>query len=73
MDLQTYKRLLRRAGKHCPAPLAKQIESAIGPQPDETLSREVLVECLIEAVDARDIGDAVHYSQRILDLDGQLQ
>ena len=69
MDTPTLKRLLRKASKHCPAPLAKQIESAIGPQPDETLSRESLVECLIEAVDARDIGDAVHYSQRILNLD----
>ena len=69
MDTPTLKRLLRKAGKHCPAPLAKQIDAALGPQPDETLSREALVECLIEAVDARDIGDALSYATRILNLD----
>lgn len=69
MDTATLKRLLRRAGKHCPAPLAKQIDDALGPQPDETLPRETLVDCLIDAVDGRDIDDALHYCNRILNLD----
>lgn len=63
------KRLLRQARAHCPAPLAKRIDDALGPQPDETLNREALVDCLIEAVDGRDIGDALHYCNRILNLD----
>lgn len=71
MDTPTLKRLLRKASKHCPAPLAKQIHDALGPQPDETLSREALVECMIDAVDGRDIDDALHYATRILDLDSQ--
>ena len=66
MDPPTLKRLLRRASKHCPPALAKQIDDALGPQPDETLNREALVECMIDAVDARDIDDALHYATRIL-------
>jgi hypothetical protein len=69
IDTATLKRLLRRASKHCPGPLKDQIDTALGPQPDETLSREALTECLIEAVDGRDIGDALHYATRILNLD----
>ena len=69
MDTPTLKRLLRRAGKHCPAPLAKQIDTALGPQPDEILNREDLIACLIEAVDARDIDDALSYASRIQNLD----
>lgn len=69
MDTPTLKRLLRRASKHCPAPLAKQIDDALGPQPDETLPREILVDCLIAAVDARDIDDALSLATRILNLD----
>lgn len=62
------RRLLRQARAHCPAPLAKRIDTALGPRPEETLSREALIECLIDAVDARDIGDALHYATRILNL-----
>ena len=69
MDTATLKRLLRRASKHCPPALAKQIDDALGPQPDETLSREALVECMVDAVDARDIGDALSYATRILNTD----
>lgn len=65
-DTPTLKRLLRKASKHCPAPLAKHIDDALGPQPDETLSREALIECLIREVDARDISEALHYATRIL-------
>lgn len=72
-DTATLKRLLRKATKHCPPGLSKQIDDALGPQPDETLSRETLTECLIEAVDARDIGDALHYATRILNLDTPTQ
>lgn len=68
-DTATLKRLLRRASKHCPPGLSKQIDDALGPQPDETLSREALTECLIDAIDGRDIGDALHYATRILNLD----
>lgn len=70
-DTTTLKRLLRKASKHCPAPLAKQIDAALGPQPDETLSREILIACMADAVDGRDIDDALHYATRILNHDYQ--
>lgn len=69
MNQNTLKRLLRKAIPHCPPKLAKQIEEAVGPQPEETLSRQTLIECLIESIDARDIDDALHYSLRISNLD----
>lgn len=69
IDTATLKRLLRRASKHCPPGLSKQIDDALGPQPDETLSREILIACMADAIDARDIGDALHYATRIQNLD----
>jgi hypothetical protein len=68
-DTATLKRLLRKAAKHCPPGLSKQIDDALGPQPDETLSREILIACMADAVDGRDIGDALHYASRIQNLD----
>lgn len=60
-----HRTLLRRASKHCPPGLKSEIESALGPQPDETLGSDVLWQCMIDAIDARDRDDALHYAERL--------
>ncbi len=56
--------ILRRASRHCPPVLQREIDGILGQVPQETLTPDDLWACLVEAVLANDKDDAVHYLER---------